>query len=700
MRGDQDFRLVVDGQAVRLFHPLGPSFQALSTIVALTAGPHTIAFVGANSDGGDHTALIDDIRIGRTTAPAPTSPAGMNLPANGFQAVGPVWVNAFNTLNPWGQWGSPWAIDPSIKVDAAGYPLTDAGAGTPMHGYPLGTYTLRFRGTGTVDIIGIGHLSGSIVKGADGISRAQVVVDKTYEQTGSQLYVRLRNVSRTDPIRDLQLIMPGYDPEQSPTFTDEFLHRLQPFATLRFMDWERTNGSPVRNWSDRAPAGAPIQATDRGVSYEYIAELANETGKSPWVTIPTGASDDFVRQFARLLAQKLDPGLTVYVEYGNELWNWNFLNYGINLADAKANPLLTASDDYTRAAQQAAYRTMQVGQIFRDEFAAAGGDGADRVHTVLGGQAAMGYFQSAGLQFLADHYGPPKQFITELAIAPYITAPSDPTGMTLDDLFANLEQKQLPQVASRLSWEIQLADRYGLPVVAYEAGQSLVDWSGRPAVVALYRQAQHDPRMGQLLDEYFALWKSDGGGVLTYYKMMGLEQPWSNWGALTSLDEPGSVKWDAMLSSYLEPGDLTLDGKVNDADFEVLAAHYGQAGTWWWEQGDLNGDHLVDGADLAILRAHLRGLTASEAVAVGLLDVPSTGTTSRPVQLRGVDDPAVAQRWTVTRNGLTVASGDGPNLDFTPTVLGNYVVRLTATTGGVTATDRRTVKVLGLGTTG
>ena len=60
-------------------------------------------------------------------------------------------------------------------------------------------------------------------------------------------------------------------------------------------------------------------------------------------------------------------------------------------------------------------------------------------------------------------------------------------------------------------------------------------------------------------------------------------------GLLQSVADPGSQKYDAVLSEVLPAGDANLDGTVNYADFQILEANYGLSDTWW-EQGDFNDD--------------------------------------------------------------------------------------------------------------
>jgi len=52
-----------------------------------------------------------------------------------------------------------------------------------------------------------------------------------------------------------------------------------------------------------------------------------------------------------------------------------------------------------------------------------------------------------------------------------------------------------------------------------------------------------------------------------------------------------------------EYGDANLDFQVGLADYNILASHFGQAGTFEWEDGDFTGDGKVNFADYQILEA-------------------------------------------------------------------------------------------------
>jgi hypothetical protein len=269
-------------------------------------------------------------------------------------------------------------------------------------------------------------------------------------------------------------------------FTNTYLNKLSPFSTLRFMDWGSTNGNTVQNWSDRTTQQDVVQTGSNGVALENMIALCNQTGKNGWFNIPVGATDDYIKNMADLLHQTMAPKETIYIEFSNEVWNSSFSQYQTNLTAAEANPLLTATDPIARAGQEAAYRTMQISQIFQQEF------GADdsQVKVVFGSQAAWTYFASSGLQFLQSKFGNPNQYISDLAIAPYIgiSSSQDVAGLTLDQLFADLDQ-ELATTTQWMQQSAQLAKQYSLPLVAYEGGQSLNSAYNSTGNQALMEQA-------------------------------------------------------------------------------------------------------------------------------------------------------------------------------------------------------------------
>jgi len=60
----QTFQVLVDGIAVGTFTPAGTSYSTFVTgNFTVTAGAHTIQFVGLDPNGGDNTAFIDNVQL-------------------------------------------------------------------------------------------------------------------------------------------------------------------------------------------------------------------------------------------------------------------------------------------------------------------------------------------------------------------------------------------------------------------------------------------------------------------------------------------------------------------------------------------------------------------------------------------------------------------------------------------------------------
>ena len=86
----------------------------------------------------------------------------------------------------------------------------------------------------------------------------------------------------------------------------------------------------------------------KGGPWEHLILLANLTKKDAWINIPAKATDAYVRNVANMFkygsdgvnpyttTQKnpiyppLAPGLHVYVEYSNEVWNSEFTQMADN----------------------------------------------------------------------------------------------------------------------------------------------------------------------------------------------------------------------------------------------------------------------------------------------------------------------------------------------------------------------------------
>jgi len=255
---------------------------------------------------------------GGEVAPA-QSRLGINLAGPSDWNTELPFVDVFRLARHWisQRKGEPWGKGPKLELDANGWVNrleADCWAETLLSTiegghYPTGQYLCLYEGDGRIDF-------GSAREVSRGPGRI------VFEPGGQgAFFLRIRRTNPENRVRNIRVIMPGFEK----TYRDNpwhpaFLARWRQFNTIRFMDWMLTNGSKVRTWADR-PTPEYFTCTERGVPLELMIDLCNRLGVNPWFCMPHEADDDYVRQFARQVNRDLKPGLKVYVEYSNEIWN-------------------------------------------------------------------------------------------------------------------------------------------------------------------------------------------------------------------------------------------------------------------------------------------------------------------------------------------------------------------------------------------
>ena len=244
-----------------------------------------------------------------------------------------MFIDAMRTSRPFGTADKPY--DHSAVVGADGWPTQDAGTlvmtevknvNGLYHFFAIGQCQLSCPGTQGATVRNVNYNARTNRTTAEILLKAPL--DKSVT-----LAIAFKNTN--GGLRNIKLLRPGYE-DESPIFTREFLLSLQPFSAIRFMDYLRTNNSPVVHWDDRCKATDPQYTSERGGPYEWPIYLANATGKDIWLNIPAMADDDFIKQLAQLVRDKLKPNLHCYLEYSNEVWNGIFKQSKENAEAAKA----------------------------------------------------------------------------------------------------------------------------------------------------------------------------------------------------------------------------------------------------------------------------------------------------------------------------------------------------------------------------
>jgi len=499
--------------------------------------------------------------------PAPRSPLGTNLADVRNYASALAFADAFKESSPF---DDPDFDDPegasgsNLVKDANGWVVSFPGArywtimrreldedGGRAH-YPAGDYRFRYRGSGRFRF----DFDARIVRHDPQAHEALVRVDAP--STGGILL----EVTETDPrhtgdyLREMSLRPVGAAaPAPEETFNPWFLDSLRDFQVLRFMDWQGTNGSREGRFADRTRPASQTQASERGVALEHMVELANRLHADPWFCMPHGADDDYVRRFARTVKEQLDPGLAVFVEYSNEVWNGSFEQS--RYAAERGRALGLGEPEGPRFY---ARRSVEIFRIWQEEL----GD-ARRLRRVLASQNANPWLSEQILDYAVGGLGPAHRFADYLAVAPYFSGLNsdacDPAS-EVERLSRETPEAILARAAADIPRALELAARQRqlaegrrnaegrpLALIAYEGGQHLVGTCGAENVDALSERllaANRHPRMKALYLDYLAGWRRSGGQLFVHFTSTSRYTKWGAWGDSEWYDGAPGPKREAL----------------------------------------------------------------------------------------------------------------------------------------------------------
>ncbi len=487
--------------------------------------------------------------------------------------------------------GLDWSYE--VAADANGNPGKDFQLIFSSTKIAAGTYKLVFNGRATVTVGGgagsvqnvsydaVSNTSkADVILGNDVVGNVWLVIKDTY-RTGT--------AAKGSGVSGIRLWRPGYATDGSALFTNEFLTAMRKFKLIRGMDFVSANTNPQRIWSERTRPNFFGHPGDNGQSWELLVALANAADRDVWLNLPVRADDDYIRKLAQLVKYGSDgnmpytsvqanpaypplkPGLRVYVEYGNEVWNSGpgFKGFGWALALANANrgdvahPIAfdgVQIEQYLALRRWIAYRSSFISLAFRDVF----GDGAmmGTVRPILGSQSGnANSYLSTGLTWAQAFYG---QVRTTGAVNAVVRKPSDiwyggggaayydsainpadTSAGTLNAYFANLPT---PTFASVSAIDSIWTHGYGLKYVAYEGGPGpgghpLGGTSGGAVAPVFNNDSRMKARMLSAQD----IWDRAGGDEMVFY-IYSSTAPWSFTNELSpkTVSDTNSVKLQAV----------------------------------------------------------------------------------------------------------------------------------------------------------
>jgi hypothetical protein len=366
--------------------------------------------------------------------------------------------------------------------------------------------------------------------------------------------------SKDDCFRDVRAV------SGDEVWNPRFLAELKPFQSLRFMDWDATNKSPRKLWSERTPKDSADQTV---VAYEWMIDLCNRADADMWVCLPHQTIDhtqgdrpsDYALRLAILIKHGVDmgetpleplldrlakmsaeqliaaggkrtspglrPGLRVYFEYSNETWNGMFsqthyaLKEGTTL-QLNPNPKPNEKgEDWSNCFRFHAWAAIRVFRAADLVFGAAD----PRVEKVLATHIGNAGATRQHLEVMADpKHNPWGVKATAISPAPYFGHRVDGASPTaVEELRADIKK-----VGERSANLKKIADGAGLKLVAYEGGQHV----GKNADV-INRQ----PVMAELYAEYLAE-MAKYYDHFSHYCHVGKAGARGAWGALEKTGQP------------------------------------------------------------------------------------------------------------------------------------------------------------------
>ena len=525
-----------------------------------------------------------------------TTPTSKWLGTNGIS-------NSYWDISPWADVGNNCCgffatnNQPLPQFTANGYPIgtnISVRAMSYLGDCPVGEYNVTWTGNATINLR-VSNGSWQQTSANTGIMTLTSVSNVAFGNPTGLLWLDVTSSDPTNPLDNLHIWLPGYGPgtpNANLMYRVEHTNILKTYAQngIRMMVPLQVSSSQEINWSDRALT-TNWGWSNQGCPHEACIQMAIEAGVNRcWVNVPIGASDDYVKQMAKLYHDNLPSNIELIVELSNEIWNWgggfNGWPYVDTLANGNSYTLpnstttyaeffnLTPSpwlydgnivngvftqtpeggsyvtDSYTRAARCAGDRAAHVAKIFLAECA----DRPGMCSPVFGGQAAWDAWADCALSFLVARDG--SHPFTYVAIAPYFGASS--TDTTTDQIFAEISAWMNDDTAANdgllyvLACYRTIASTYNVKIVCYEGGQSL--WPNIPTGQSyngtdIETQCQTDPRMGEAYTTYFSILQQ--GGIYAYFDFcaFGTWSQWGFWGTCQTFEDTKNPRYTAILAA-------------------------------------------------------------------------------------------------------------------------------------------------------
>ena len=325
---------------------------------------------------------------------------------------------------------------------------------------------------------------------------------KPQQPLGDGVWLELSAQDNADPVRAVDCREKSMPADK--LFADEFIESLRPFKVVRFLDWQNSNANLPVIWATRTLPTSFQRRVGDGVAIEHMIALAKDAGVDPWFIMPWNTDDDYLRRFAQLVHDTLPRDRKVYLETGNEVWNYGFKVTHQAIAEGEARGLNKGG--WGAGLERYAQRSIETFKIWERVFADRPGQLVRVVSAQHGNPLSAEIIMA--VPGIADH-------ADALATAPYFGPDLfevAPQGASEDQLLDVLESLASKEVAFT-DKNTAIARQYGKRHITYEAGQHVVLASDVPLLAKL----QRNPRMEAIYRSYIAGWRKHNPDLMVLY---------------------------------------------------------------------------------------------------------------------------------------------------------------------------------------
>lgn len=422
--------------------------------------------------------------------------------------------------------------------------------------YEAGTYHLYFKGTGRVSVEWDAQAGSFTTPNVMHPVQVSPVMGM-YGSGGVHLTIEESDVN--DPIRDIQFLVPGTDTTDK--FHPKTLELLKGMEVIRGIHALNTNRDDTLfiTAGHQTPYDFYTQAASwkTGIHHRYLIELAQALDADVWMNFPVNVSDTLMYRVAQDFKTYLSPGQRVYIEYGNETWNFAPpFHYGAHWVNNRGLELGLSNNAYQSGRFYTARRSAEMFQIFDGVFAK---DTARYVRTL----GSHGQNPWSGLQELYGMTQPNINPIQStradaLAIAPYwgggvgdYLHNQNLVQQTTPDTILNYLQSEIDTTITKEVRNNKInTDNFGVRLICYESGQHLTtSFQNDTALISLMAATNRHPRMKDLYCQYYDMWYTESDGELMLaFNFVDNYSKYGFFGNLESMDQDTSTapKWKAL----------------------------------------------------------------------------------------------------------------------------------------------------------